>query len=310
MNKPLSLWLGFFTLVLVLIILDLGLFNKKDKQMSFKRSLWLSIGYFTISLLFGSYIYCGINGDDGEDFFTGYFIEKSLSLDNVFVMAMIFAHFSIPEHYQHRVLFWGVLGAIILRGILIMLGVEIVQSFHPILYLFGAFLVFTGMKMFLAKEEDKENIADNKILHFIQKFIPVTEKLHGNRFIIRHKTGETARFMATPLLLVLVFIELIDVVFALDSVPAILSITTDSFVVYTSNIFAILGLRALYFVLADSLHRFHYLKYSLALVLISIGGKIFLSDILPIPSEISLGFTLLLLIGGIAVSLYKTAGKK
>ena len=304
MDKPLSLWGTFFVIFLFLIVLDLGLLSKGQKVVSIKQSLWTSLGYFIISLLFGAYIMMFVDQKDGEDFFTGYFIEKSLSLDNIFVISLVFDHFKIPALYQRRVLFWGISGAVLMRGVMIMAGVELIHLFHPILYFFGVFLVITGLKMLFTKESAEEKtMEDNKLLKLIRRFIPVTDKLHGNRFFIKSSTGQK---LATPLFLVLIFIEVADVVFAVDSVPAILAITTDSFVVYTSNIFAILGLRSLYFALSAILHRFEYLKYSLSLVLIFIGSKIFLAKVVEISSSVSLLVTVLLLASGVVYSLYKT----
>jgi len=295
------LWLGFFVIVALLLVFDLSVASKKSREISIKESLIYSFGYFVISCLFGASLSLFIDGVRGVNFFTGYFIEKSLSIDNIFVISMVFAHFSIPRIYQHRVLAFGIIGAIIMRGIMIFLGVEIIKKFHFILYLFGGFLIFTGVRMLFLHQ--KENtLEENKLLNFVKKHIPVTDTLHGNKFFV----NEGIIRKATPLFLVLVFVELADVIFAVDSVPAVLAITTDSFVVYTSNIFAILGLRSLYFALSAMLHRFAYLKYSLALVLIFIGGKIFLNGVINIPSLISLFITLFLLGLGVAVSLYKT----
>ena len=295
------LWLGFFVIVALLLAFDLGVARKKSREISIKESLIYSLGYFLISCLFGASISLFVDGVRGENFFTGYLIEKSLSIDNIFVISLVFAHFSIPRIYQHRVLAFGIIGAIIMRGIMIFLGVEIVEKFHFILYFFGGFLIFTGVRMLFVHQEEA-TLEENKLLNFVKKHIPVTDTLHGNKFFV--KEGMIRK--ATPLFLVVVFVELADVVFAVDSVPAVLAITTDTFIVYTSNIFAILGLRSLYFALAAMLHRFAYLKYSLALVLIFIGGKIFLNSIINIPSLISLFITLSLLGLGVVVSLYKT----
>jgi tellurite resistance protein TerC len=221
----------------------------------------------------------------------------------------VFAHFAIPRPYQHRVLFWGILGAVVMRAVMIFAGTALVTAFHPVLYLFGAFLLVTGARTLFFKEEEKKTIEESKLLVWVKKIIPVSNTLHGNRFFIERADNKRAsgkRKVATPLFLALIFIELADVVFAIDSVPAVLAITTDRFVVYTSNIFAILGLRALYFALSAILHRFEYMKYSLSLVLIFIGGKIFLQHWVEISSGVSLGVTLALLLGGILLSLYKT----
>jgi tellurite resistance protein TerC len=305
-DKPISLWITFAVIFVVLIILDLGVLNKKDEEISIKKSLYMSLFYFLVSIAFGFYVLFAVGTKEGADFFTGYLVEKSLSLDNIFVISMVFGSLAIPRKYQHRVLFWGILGAVVMRGIMIALGVELIAKFHFILCFFGAFLVFTGIKMLFAKDEAEKNIEESKVYKLVTKFIPVTEKLHGNKFWVK----QGGKKIATPLFLALIMVELVDVVFAVDSVPAILAITTDPFVVYTSNIFAILGLRSLYFALAAILHRFHYLKYSLSLVLVFIGTKIFLLDVFKIPSLISLTVTASLLIGGVLFSLYKTKEAK
>lgn len=302
MAKPLSLWITFFILFFLLVILDLGVLNRGQKDISVQKSLWISLGYFMVSLLFGTYIAFYIDQQNAEDFFTGYFIEKSLSLDNIFVISMVFTHFTIPGKYQHRVLFWGITGAVIMRGLMIAVGVKLIQLFHPILYFFGGFLIITGVRMLFTRESEEKTLEENKLLIMLKRFIPITDKLHGNRFFIKI----AGKLAATPLFMVLVFIELADVVFAVDSVPAILAVTRDSFVVYTSNIFAILGLRSLYFALSAVLHRFEYLKYSLSMVLVFIGSKIFLSKILVISSLLSLTVTIILLAGGVVYSLYRT----
>jgi tellurite resistance protein TerC len=238
-------------------------------------------------------------------------IEKSLSMDNVFVIALIFSFFAIPRQYQHRVLFWGILGVILLRALMIGLGATLVSQFSWVLYLFGAFLIFTGIKMWIIADH-MPDIAKNPLLKFLKRHVRVTEGLRGNAFWVREtdtKTGKLERF-ATPLFLALVLVEFVDLIFAVDSVPAIFAITTDPFIVYTSNIFAILGLRALYFALAAMIHRFKYLKYALALVLVFIGSKIFLVGVIgKIPAVISLSVTFGLIAGGVLVSLWKTRGQ-
>ncbi len=299
MNTPALFWIGFFALILLLIIADLGILQRRESEMTLKRSLGLSLGYFLIAVGFGGAVMYFDDVRSGSDFFTSYFIEKNLSLDNIFVMGLVFTHFHIPIHLQRRVLFWGIFGAVCLRGLLIWSGLALISWFHPVLYLFGGFLILTGGRMLLpGKKEEKSDIMGSRVLPWIKRIIPVTDTLHGNRFFI----GKSA----TPLFLALAFIELTDIVFAVDSVPAVLAVTTDPFIVYTSNIFAILGLRALYFGLATVIHRFEYLKYSLACVLIFIGGKIFLNKIILISSLYSLAVIVVLLAGGIAVSLYKT----
>jgi tellurite resistance protein TerC len=245
------------------------------------------------------------------DYYTGFMIEKSLSMDNVFVIALIFSFFAIPRQYQHRVLFWGILGVIVLRALMIALGATLVSQFSWVLYLFGAFLVVTGIKMWFIADHVPD-IASNPLLKFLKRHLRVTDGLRGNAFFVREPdpaTGRIERF-ATPLFLALMLVEFVDLIFAVDSVPAIFAITTDPFIVYTSNIFAILGLRALYFALAAMIHRFKYLKYALALVLVFIGSKIFLVGLIgKIPAVISLSVTFGLIAGGVLVSLWKTRGQ-
>jgi tellurite resistance protein TerC len=302
------LWLAFLGIVVSLLAFDLGVLHKGDQEIGVQESLLLSAGYITVALIFGAWVWWYLGSESGMAYYTGFMIEKSLSMDNVFVIALIFTYFAIPRQYQHRVLFWGILGVIVLRAIMIGLGAALVSEFSWVLYLFGAFLVFTGIKMWVIADH-MPDIANNPLLKFLRKHMRVTEHIQGNAFFV-HKndpaTGKVVRW-ATPLFLALCLIEFVDLVFAVDSVPAIFAITTDPFIVYTSNIFAILGLRALYFALAAMIHRFKYLKYALALVLIFIGSKIFLVGIIgKIPPVISLTVTFGLILGGVLVSLYKT----
>ena len=244
----------------------------------------------------------------GITYFTGFFIEKSLSIDNVFVISLIFSYFAIPRKYQYRALVWGIVGVIVLRGIMIALGAALVQEYAWMLYVFGAFLIATGIKMLLVPESDPD-IEKNPLVRFLRKHMRVTNRLHDQHFFVREPDPKTGKIVtwATPLFLALVVINVADLIFAVDSVPAIFAITTDTFVVYTANIMAILGLRALYFALAAMVHRFHYLKYALALVLVFIGGKIFWNQIVSkLDPAISLGVTLALIAGGIVFSLWKT----
>jgi len=308
LGKPAWIWLVFITIVVALLAFDLGVLHKDDHEIEVKESLFLSAGYISVALLFGAWVWWYLGAQSGMDYYTGFLIEKSLSMDNVFVIALIFSFFAIPRQYQHRVLFWGILGVIVLRAIMIALGATLVSQFSWVLYLFGAFLVFTGIKMWVIADHVPD-IAQNPLLKFLKRHMRMTEGLRGNAFWVHEKdprTGKIERF-ATPLFLALVLVEFVDLVFAVDSVPAIFAITDDPFIVYTSNIFAILGLRALYFALAAMVHRFKYLKYALALVLVFIGSKIFLVGIIgKIPSVISLSVTFALIAGGVLVSLWKT----
>ncbi len=308
-GKPVWIWLTFLGIVIALLAFDLGVLHKGDQEIGVRESLLLSGGYISAALMFGAWVWWYLGAQSGMEYMTGFMIEKSLSMDNVFVIALIFTYFAIPRQYQHRVLFWGILGVIVLRAIMIGLGAALVTQFSWILYLFGAFLVFTGIKMWVIADHVPD-IANNALLKFLKKRMRVTEDLHGNAFYV-HKpdpaTGKPVRWF-TPLFLALILIEFVDLVFAVDSVPAIFAITTDPFIVYTSNIFAILGLRALYFALAAMVHRFKYLKYALALVLVFIGTKIFLVGIIgKTPPLISLSVTFGLIAGGVLYSLWKTS---
>jgi tellurite resistance protein TerC len=302
------LWLVFISIVIGLLVFDLGVLHREQREIGVTESLLLSAGYITAGLLFGLWVWQVKGVDAGMDFYTGFLIEKSLSMDNVFLMAMIFSFLSIPRKYQHEVGFWGSLGVIVLRAIMIGLGAALIAEFSWILYVFGIFLLLTGVKMLFSKVDAHPNLSENLLVKFLRKHMRVTERLHEGRFFVRQADASGKSVVwATPLLLALVLIECADLVFAVDSVPAIFAITQDPFIVYTSNIFAILGLRALYFALAAMIHRFAYLKYALALVLVFIGGKIFLVGIIgKIPAVISLSVTLGLLLGGVLLSLWKT----
>ena len=302
------LWLVFVVIVVSLLAFDLGVLHRDDHEIGIVESLWLSAGYISVALMFGGWLWWQLGSERGIEYFTGFVIEKSLSIDNVFVIAMIFSFFAIPRQYQHRVLFWGILGVIVLRAIMIGLGAALVTQFSWVLYIFGAFLVLTGIKM-LWMADHKPDLENNVLLKLLRKHMRVTPELRGNAFFAQepHPTTGKPVLWATPLFLALCLVEFADLIFAVDSVPAIFAITTDPFIVYTSNIFAILGLRALYFALAAMIHRFAYLKYALALVLVFIGSKIFLVNIVgKFPPLISLGVTLSLIAGGVVLSLWKT----
>ena len=311
LGTPVWVWLTFVGVVVSLLAFDLGVLHRDDHEIGVRESLLLSAGYISAALIFGAWVWWYLGAQSGMDYYTGFLIEKSLSMDNVFVIALIFSFFAIPRRDQHRVLFWGILGVIVLRAIMIGLGATLVSQFSWVLYLFGAFLIFTGIKMWIIADH-MPDIASNPLLKFLMRHMRVTDGLRGNAFWVREidpATGKSERF-ATPLLLALVLVEFVDLVFAVDSVPAIFAITTDPFIVYTSNIFAILGLRALYFALAAMIHRFKYLKYALALVLVFIGSKIFLVGVIgKIPPVISLSVTFGLIAGGVLVSLWKTRGQ-
>ena len=309
LGTPAWMWLTFIAIVITLLALDLGLLHKESREIGIRESFMLSAFYMSLGLAFGGWIWFQSGQQAGLEYLTGFVVEKSLAMDNIFVIAMIFGYFSIPRQYQHRVLLWGILGVIVLRGVMIAAGASIVENYHWVLYFFAAFLVFTGVKMLLAADHDYD-VAANPVLKYLRRHLPVTETLREERFFVREadKSGKLRTFV-TPLFLALVMVELADVIFAVDSIPAIFAITTDPFIVYTSNIFAILGLRALYFALSALIHRFAYLKYALALVLIFIGSKIFVADMLglaKIPPAVSLGVTLAILASGIIGSLWAT----
>lgn len=311
MGQPAWLWFTFLAIVIALLAFDLGVLHRDEREIEVRESLVLSAGYIVVALLFGAWVWYYLGPTSGMAYYTGFLIEKSLSMDNVFVIALIFTYFAIPRRYQHRVLFWGILGVIVLRAIMIGLGATLVTEFAWVLYIFGAFLVFTGIKMWVVAEH-LPDIAHNPVLNFLRRHMRVTDGLRGRAFWVHERDPATGRVvrMATPLLLALVLVECADLVFAVDSVPAIFAITTDPFIVYTSNIFAILGLRALYFALAALMHRFAYLKYALALVLVFIGAKIFLVGIIgKMPPAITLSVTLGLIAGGVIYSLWKTRGQ-
>lgn len=310
LGKPAWIWLGFLAVVIALLVLDLGVLHRKQREIGVRESLAISSYYIVLGLAFGGWVWWYLGETAGINYITGFVVEKSLAMDNVFVIAMIFAYFAVPRVHHHRVLFWGILGVIVLRAIMIGLGAALVEQFGWVLYIFAAFLIFTGIKMWMMAETEYD-VTGSSLLRWIRRNFRVTDDLHGNRFFVKAedpKTGRLAWFM-TPLFLTLIMVEVVDIVFAVDSVPAIFAITTDPFIVYTSNIFAILGLRALYFALAAMVDRFHYLKYALAVLLVFIGSKIFVGDMLgisKIPPSISLGITFAILATGVGWSLWKT----
>lgn len=278
MGKPLWIWLSFWAIVGLLMIIDLKGFNGRHKALTMKNSLWQSAFYIMMGISFSGWIWYYMGHQSAFEYLTGYLVEKSLSLDNIFVFALIFNYFKVPLGYQHRVLFLGILGVLVFRAIMIALGAVLITQFEWVMYLFAAFLIFTGMKIIFLKEKN-EDFENNLVLIFLRRHLRVTKDFHGDRLFVKLQSAIGKRQLwATPLFMVLVLIELSDVMFAVDSIPAIFTITRDPYIVYTSNIFAILGLRALYYALADILDRFHYLKYSLAVVLVFIGLKVFLVD--------------------------------
>lgn len=316
MEKSIFMWCVFIAIVLVLLVLDLGVFHKKDREIGFKESLWMSSFYILIALIFGLWVWYIKGLDSFAEYITGFLVEKSLALDNIFLISLVFSSLSIPLKYQHRVLFWGVLGVVLLRGIMIGLGAQIISRFEWILYIFAAFMIFTGIKMFFISHKPVE-ISENLLLIWMRKHLNITNKFYGQKFFAYQNAAhsKTKTLFVTPLFISLVMVEFIDLIFAVDSIPAIFAITQDPYIVYTSNIFAILGLRALYFALASIIDRFYYLKYALATVLIFIGSKIFIADALnlaKIPPTLSLTITFAILALGVVCSFIrkKNSGKK
>ena len=313
LGTPLWLWLSFFGVVVALLTLDLGVLHRDNREIGVKESLGMSAFYITLGLAFGGFVWWQLGPTAAKEYVTGFVVEKSLAMDNVFVIAMIFSYFAVPRLYQHRVLFWGILGVIVLRGLMIGFGTALVANFGWVLYLFAAFLIFTGIQMW-RNAESEYDIANSAVLKWVRRHLRVTDDLHKDRFFVK-KADSAGRLVtfATPLFLALVMVEFVDLIFAVDSIPAIFAITTDPFIVYTSNIFAILGLRALYFALAAMVHRFHYLKYALSVLLVFIGSKIFVADFANLPGgkfppEWGLGITFAILGIGVGYSLWKTRG--
>ena len=296
-------WAVFLLIVAALLAFDLGVLNKKDHEISVKESLWLSAFYIAVACLFGLGVWYYRGADDALLYYTGFLVEKSLSLDNVFVFALIFSFLGIPRIYEHRVLVWGILMALVLRAVFIGFGAAAVSEWQWILWFFGAFLIYTGVKMLFAKDDDGPDFENNAIYKWMKSRMNLTTEYRGHDFWFKEKG---VRYF-TPLFVALILINFADIIFAVDSVPAILAITQDPFLVYTSNIFAILGLRALYFALSAMIHRFHYLKYALALILVLIGIKIVLMMIgIKLPAILTLGLTFGLIAGGVGYSLHKT----
>ncbi|GLV60981.1 membrane protein [Dictyobacter sp. S3.2.2.5] len=287
-------WIWFNLFVLVLLALDLGIFHRKSHAVSTKEALIWSAVWISLALAFNAGLYFVSGGEVALQFLTGYLIEKSLSVDNIFIFVLLFGYFRVPAAYQHRVLFWGIIGALVMRGILITVGSVLIEQFHWIIYIFGAFLIFTGIRMGVQKDE-KVNPEHNPLVKVVRRFVPVSDDFVKDHFVVRRE----GRLMITPLLLVLLVIETSDLLFAVDSIPAIFSVTTDPFIVYTSNVFAILGLRSLYFVFANIIHKFHYLQAGLAVILCFVGLKMAVSGFYHVPTWLSLLFIALVL--GVAI---------
>jgi len=301
MNNEIFLWIGFNVFVLIMLALDLGVFHKKAHDVSIKEAVTWSAIWIFLAMVFNVIVYFNFGQQKAFEFLTGYLIEKSLSVDNIFVFVLVFGYFQIPGKYQHKVLFWGIIGALVMRIIFIVAGVSLIQQFHWTIYIFGAFLVFTGIKMITQKDKKMEP-EKNPVIKLARKLFNVTDTLQDDKFFIK---SDGKKFV-TPLFLVLILIEVTDLIFAVDSIPAILAITQDRFIVYTSNVFAILGLRSLYFALAHIVHRFVYLSFGLAVILMFVGIKMIAVDFYKIPVFISLIIIAVILTLSIMFSLLKT----
>jgi len=299
---PLWVWVAFHVAVLTILALDLGVFHRKAHEVSVREAAGWTITWVTLSLLFCFGISRFMGNEAGLQFLTGYVIEQALSVDNIFVFVLIFTYFGVPKRYQHRILFWGILGALVLRGTMIGAGTWLIHRFDWILYLFGAFLVFTGIRMAFADEEGVE-VESNPVVKLIRRFIPVTKRYHGQHFFVRAPVGRSRRLIATPLLVVLVMVETTDLIFAVDSIPAIFAVTTDPFLVYTSNVCAILGLRSLYFLLAGIIGTFRFLQIGLSVVLTFVGVKMLIVDWYHVPIGLSLAVIAGVLVTSVIASL-------
>jgi tellurite resistance protein TerC len=332
-GQPLWLWAAFLSVVGVMLWVDLGVVNKKDAVVSPAKSALMWAAFASLAIAFGAYVYFvfepdpqfylrpeGLNQQALIQYFTGYLLETALAFDNIFVMSMVFTYFAVPREYQHRVLFWGIIGAIVFRGIFIGVGAAVVNNFTWVLFLFAAMLIWTGAKMVFGKEDDAaKDHSRNPVVNLVKRFMPVTDEIRNHNFVVRLPNAKGRMALhATPLLLALVTVEFVDIIFAVDSVPAIFAVTRDPFIVYTSNIFAILGLRSMYFMLAAAVERFGYLKYGLALVLVLIGVKIIWNfglhkelNLVPyLEAHWSLLLTVTLLGGAILYSLWATRRAK
>ena len=295
------LWGGFTAFVLVMLALDLGVFHRKAHEIRFREALIWSVVWVTLALAFNALIWTWYGPTKGLEFLTGYLIEKALSVDNIFVFLVVFSYFAVPAAHQHRVLFWGILGALLMRAIFIAAGAALITKFHWIIYVFGGVLLLTGVKLFLQRNEQMHP-ERNPVLRLFRRFVPTTPEFHGQRFTV----VKAGRRYATPLLAVLVLVEATDLVFAVDSIPAVFAVTKDPFIVYTSNIFAILGLRAMFFLLAGVMDRFRYLKPGLAAVLVFVGAKMMLTGVYKIPIAVSLGVVAGILTVAVVASLVVT----
>ncbi|HPA20172.1 MAG TPA: TerC family protein [Verrucomicrobiae bacterium] len=305
METPITFWIAFNSGILALLAFDLLVLHRKIREISFREAAVGSALWVALSLSFCAFVWRWRGPDSGLQFLTGYLVEYSLSADNIFVFVLIMTFFRVPKRLQHRVLFWGVLGALVMRGAMIGVGLFLVERFHWVLYIFGAILVVSGVKMFFQREEEELAPQNNPIIRFCRRCLPVTEKYEGGRFAVRRD----GRVFLTPLAIVLIMLETTDLVFAVDSIPAIFAITRDSFIVYTSNVCAILGLRSMYFMLAGAMHRFIFLKAGLSIILTFIGIKMVIADLYKIPVEVSLMVIAAVLATAVVTSVIVTRGR-
>ena len=299
MTEPLWAWFAFIAFVLVMLAIDLGLFQRKAHVVKPKEAALWTTTWVTLSLLLGVVFYFWLGSDKAVEYITGYVLEWSLSVDNIFIFVLVFTYFRVPFKYQQRVLLWGILGALVMRGLMIVIGAALIDQFSWILYVFGAFLLFTGLRMLFSKSDDDQDLSKNPAIKLVRRLIPISTEYDGQKFF----TVQNGVRMATPLLLALVVIEFTDLLFAVDSIPAIFAITTDPFIVFTASIMAVLGLRSMYFLLAHVVHRFVYLQTGLALILVYIGVKMLLLDVLHIPALVSLAVIISILAVSVVASL-------
>jgi tellurite resistance protein TerC len=296
---PSSFWIYFNLSILALLGLDLFFVNRDNKAVSVRSTITWVLFWIVLALLFGIWIYSNLGSNAATEYVTAYLIEWTLSVDNLFVFIIVFKYFKVPDEYQHRVLFWGILGALVLRGIFISAGVTLIHHFEWLVYLFGGFLVFTGIKIFFHKEDDETDLSKNIIVRFMRKFIPLSDEYDGNKFF----TKRNAKLIATPLLLVLVVVEFTDLIFAVDSIPASLSISKNAFIIYCSNVLAVLGLRSLYFGISHLMKIFKYLKYGIAIILVFVGLKMIIAEFFHVPSLFALGTIIMILFVSVLFSL-------
>ena len=313
LHQPLWIWLLFACIVCAVLFLDLGVFEKKSQEINARKSLLLFSAYAGIACLFGLWVYWYFGVAMASVFFTGYIVEMGLSIDNIFVISLVFSYLSIPRHFQHRVLFWGILGAAVLRGLMFAIGAEILDKYDRVLLFFAVFLIYSGLKMLFSKEA-AVNLSDSSLVRFLRRYLRVTNELHEERFFVKmpeRNGSEKLKWFATPLFLALLLIEFGDALFAIDSVPVMFAVSHETFAIYSGDMFAVLGLRALYFLLLAAIHRFSYLQPACAVLLVTVGVKVFINEFFfKVDDRISLLVTFALLFGGVLLSLMKKTPEK